>query len=289
MPKTVAVALGTFDGLHKAHKAVLECALNQSTDEKICVTFPYPPKMEVGKKELLLTQSQKEKMLYSMGFDKVINLDFKKVKDLGPQDFLDYLVKTFSATHFCVGYNYRFGCHAKGDAEFLKNYCSEKGLTAIITDGIKCEGTYISSSSIRKFLKEGKPEMAAEFLGRNFSFTSKVISGDRRGRTIGVPTINQELPKGLVEVLFGVYFSTLKINNKSYKAVTNIGIRPTYKLEKPMAETHIIGFEGDLYAKEVTVELVKYLRNEKQFRSLESLTSALKEDIEQANSLEVEI
>ena len=284
MQNTVAVALGTFDGLHKAHIAVLMSALNQNTDKKICITFPYPPKMTDSEPQLLLAPEEKEKMLKTMGFDEVINLDFNKVKTLTPTEFLDYLVSEFGATHISVGYNYRFGSSASGDTEFLKDYCQKHGLHAVITDGIKIADEVVSSSAIRHYLKTGNTTNATEFLGRNFKFTAKVISGDKRGRTIGVPTVNQMLPKGLVKVKFGVYYSLVNIDGKKYKAVTNIGYRPTYELETPISETHIIGFSGDLYEKQLSVELVEFLREERKFENLQALKNAVQKDIEYVKS-----
>lgn len=289
MQKTVSVALGTFDGLHKAHMAVLQTALSQNTHKKICITFPHPPKMTGGKMQLIITPEDKQKMLLSMGFDEVITLNFSKVKNLSPTEFLDFLVKTYGTTHISVGYNYRFGAGALGDAKFLQEYCQKNGIHAIITDSIKCDGEVVSSTAIRQFLKNGDILKANKFLGRNFSFTSPVISGDKRGRTIGVPTINQALPDGLVEALHGVYFSLVKFDGKTYKAVTNIGYRPTFKLETPISETHIIGFEGDLYNKNVSVELIKFIREERKFETLQELQKAVQKDILLVKSLEVKL
>ena len=222
-------------------------------------------------------------MLLSMGFHKVITLDFDKVKTLSPEEFLNLLVKNFGATHFSVGYNYHFGKGASGNAKFLREYCNKYSLTPIITDGVKENGEYISSSAIRQYLKEGNVKGANSFLGRRFSYTATVIAGDKRGRTIGVPTINQHLPQGLVQVKFGVYHSFVELDGQGYNAITNIGLRPTYEVDTPILETHIIGFSGDLYGKNVTVQLVDYIRPEQKFTTLEELTTAIKNDIATLN------
>lgn len=115
-------------------------------------------------------------------------------------------------------------------------------------------------------------------LGYNFTYEAPVIKGDQRGRTIGFPTINQHLPQGLIVPRFGVYESRVLIGNKSYKAFTNIGVRPTWKVDVPLSETHIFDFSGNLYDETVTVELVDYMRPEKLFKNKEELKEQLDYD-----------
>ena len=121
-------------------------------------------------------------------------------------------------------------------------------------------------------------EAAADMLGYPFTFENIVVTGDRRGRTIGFPTVNQYYPEGLVQPKFGVYESRTVVDGKEYKSFTNLGIRPTWRLEKPMAETHIFDFSGDLYGKTVEVRLIRYLREEKTFASVEALKEQLNYD-----------
>ena len=124
----------------------------------------------------------------------------------------------------------------------------------------------------------GEIEKANEMLGYNFTFESKVIEGDRRGRTVGFPTINQHLPQKLITPKFGVYESSCVIEGKPYKAFTNIGIRPTWRVDEPLCETHIFDYSGNLYEKTIRIELIKYLREEKVFSSVDDLKKQLEYD-----------
>ena len=115
-------------------------------------------------------------------------------------------------------------------------------------------------------------------LGYNFTFESEVMSGDKRGRTIGYPTINQHLPEGLTVPKYGVYESRAVVGEREYKAFTNIGIRPSWRVDRTLSETHIFGFDGDLYGKTVRIEPVRYMRQEKVFASVEELKEQLNYD-----------
>jgi riboflavin kinase/FMN adenylyltransferase len=115
-------------------------------------------------------------------------------------------------------------------------------------------------------------------LGYNFTFENEVLMGDQRGRTIGYPTINQHYPKELTPIKFGVYESITFVDDKAYKSFTNIGIRPTWRVEDTLCETHIFDYSGNLYGKNIRIELVRYLRGEKEFSSLEELKNQLNYD-----------
>jgi riboflavin kinase/FMN adenylyltransferase len=140
------------------------------------------------------------------------------------------------------------------------------------------EGEPISSTRIRRCLQEGDIELANKMLGYPFTFRSEVLHGDARGRTLGFPTVNQRLPEGLCVPKFGVYESRAEVDGKLYKAFTNIGLRPTYRVETPLCETHIFDFDGDLYGKTVRVELIRYIREEKIFSDINELKEQLTND-----------
>ena len=140
-------------------------------------------------------------------------------------------------------------------------------------------GYQISSTNIRELIKCGKIEEANEQIFGGFGFTSAVIHGDARGRTIGFPTVNQEYPADLVLPKFGVYSSNIIIENVTYKCITNIGIRPTFETEKVYCESHILDFNADIYGKSVTLKPQKFIRCERKFNSLKELTNAIKKDI----------
>lgn len=276
-----AIALGTFDGIHIAHQKVLKKVLEQDEYLTAAVTFSLPPRCYLENKDkarLLMTPSLKHKVLNRMGFDEVLFLDFSAIKDLSADEFLSLLFEEFPVGFVSVGFNYRFGKNAEGDVWKLKQFCTDNGAECFIADEVKLYGETVCSTKIRMFLENGEPEKANEMLGYNFYFTSEVIDGDKRGRDLGFPTINQIIPEALVMPRFGVYHTLVSFDGKVYNAVTNIGTRPTFAKDEILSETHIMDFEGDLYGKSVTVELKKFLREERKFNSVDELIKQISED-----------
>lgn len=279
--QTVAV-FGTFDGLHKGHRAVLNSALAFKELKPIAVTFDIPPKRFVSDNfiPMLMSSDRKKLLLRQLGFETVEVLDFEAIKDKTAEEFLDEMFEKFNIKVAVCGFNYRFGKNAEGNAEYLTSYCHAHGAEAVICPGTLFSGQIISSTFIRTLISEGQIAFANTLLESRFTFSTEVVHGDERGRTLGFPTVNQPLDDDLVVPKFGVYASCVNIDGKKYPAVTNIGLRPTFLLKKPLSETHIIGFEGDLYGKNLEVELIEYLREEMRFTSAESLINAINSDIE---------
>ena len=277
-----SVALGVFDGLHLAHLAVILPALN--SDKSICVTFSHPIHCE----KAILTQNEKREALKNLGFSEIKELDFLKVKDRTPKEFLDYVCDVFSADEIVCGYNYRFGKNACGDVEFLKKYCEKRGIKANIISEVTENGKTVSSTLIREYIASGEVEEANKLLLSPFGFSAKVIDGDKRGRTLDFPTLNQEFPKEKIAPKFGVYISRAHIDGKVFDAVTNFGIRPTYRITDPLAETYVFGFSEEIYGKTVKIELLKYLREEKEFSGIDQLKKQITEDKMRAERLIIE-
>jgi riboflavin kinase/FMN adenylyltransferase len=221
-------------------------------------------------------------MLKTMGFSEIFVLDYDEVHDIEPSDFLDMLFGKYEVKAVVCGFNYRFGKGGQGDAALLSHYCSEHGAEAVVVPATTVSGQTVSSSLIRELIANGDISFANTLLGRPFSFDSEVIHGEERGRTMGFPTINQQLDEQLAIPAFGVYATAVTIDGKDYPGVTNIGIRPTFLLKKPLCETYIIGFEGDLYSKTITIKLLSFMREEQRFQSLEELAYAIENDKEKA-------
>ncbi len=278
MMKT-AVALGTFDGLHTAHRKVL--SLPQGF-KKVAITFKMPPKMLVyGQSELLLSFDEKCRLLKELGIDEIIALDFDKVKNETPEEFLSFLKNEIGANYITCGFNYRFGKGGAGDTQMLEAFCKQNGIELRVSSPyLLPDGNALSSSYIRSLLKKGEIEKANGYLYKPFSFTAKVNKGDQRGRTIGFPTVNQKYPESLVKLRFGVYKTEVLVDDIKYSAITDIGHRPTYETDFIISETFIKNFSGDLYGKEITVIPVKFLRDEIKFNSLDDLKEQIKKDLE---------
>ncbi len=282
-----AVALGNFDGLHKGHMSVLEKALSFKENGYVptVVLFDVHPKEALTGETVrrLITTEHTEELLREMGFEIHI-ISFDEVKNYSPERFFDeVLVKRLNAKALCCGFNYSFGKGRKGDSEFLCALAEKRGIICSVMPEIKEENEIVSSTAIKKYLANGEPHKAARLLGRNYSFSGEVIHGDQRGRELGFPTANQKIDSSLVVPKYGVYETIVTVDGKKYRGVTNIGIRPTYLLETVLSETNILGFSGDIYSKVITVELVKYLREERKFSSAEKLISQLNDDVKQVS------
>ena len=274
-----AVALGTFDGLHTAHRDVLNLPDGY---KKVAVTFKIPPKMVIsGQNELLLSEADKYRCLRELGIDEIIILDFNEVRNDSPENFLSFLKNQIGADYITCGFNYRFGKNGTGDVALLSDFCGKNGIELrVLKSHLVSDGNLLSSSYIRSLLKNGEVEKANGLLYQPFSFTATVEKGDQRGRTIGFPTINQKYPDNLVKLRFGVYKTVVLIDGEKYDAITDIGVRPTYKTDFVISETFIKNFSGDLYGKEITVIPVKFLRDEKKFNSLAELKEQINKDLE---------
>ena len=259
--KRKAVALGDFDGMHRAHQTVVTGAENAVI---YCVNNRFT----------LL-----QKSIFLRRFPNAQFADFDLIRNLPGEAFIEQILfgRLGAETVLC-GFNFRFGKGALWNAMDLRRYCEKRGVWVRILGHLDYGGAPISSTRIRAALRAGDVEQANQMLGYAFTFENEVIHGDQRGRTIDFPTINQYLPTGLVEPKYGVYESRTEIGGKLYKSFTNIGLRPTWQLDAPLCETHIFGYRGDLYGQTVRVELVKYLRGEKKFSGTEELKQQLEYD-----------
>ncbi len=272
-----AVILGTFDGLHKGHRAVIKSARGY---EISAVTFVVPPKaVMTGKNELLMTYTDRRKGLLTLGVNEVVPLEFEKIRDMSAPDFLDMINSRFSPALIACGFNYRFGKGAEGDIEMLKRYCDGHGIELRVCEPQSENGETVSSSLLRELIKNGEMERASNAMAFGFSFTALVIDGDHRGRTIGFPTINQKYPDALVKPKFGVYRVEVDIDGEIFSGIANIGHRPTYETFDVCSETFIKNFSGNLYDRYITVKPVEFLRAERRFASLDELKTAIENDV----------
>lgn len=283
------LALGNFDGIHKGHRAVLEKALFEAEKRglvpAVLLFDEHPKKVLFGEAPpSLITESDKREQLSKMGFS-LVTVSFEKIRNLSAAEFLTKIYCSLNVRAISCGYNYRFGKNAEGDTAVLKTECEKLGITLFVAPQQIFEGEPISSTRIRTALQNGEVKRANAMLGREFSYCIEVVSGDRRGRLLGFPTINQFFPPNFVKLRKGVYASKVRLSHKWYPAVTNIGTRPTVDGESFRSETCILGFSGDLYGAEVEVFLLDFLRDETKFASLEELTNAISRDAKKARKM----
>ena len=282
-----AAAIGNFDGVHLGHKKVLEEAKKLSTEKKLPIsvlTFePHPREFFSSKKNnfLLQTSSQKIETLRKHGIDNLINLKFdKNLSELQPEEFIErILFKNLSLKHVFVGKDFKFGKNRKGDIDTLKNIGAKYNI-GVSSISLKTLNTVsISSSKIRELLKSGNIIEANKLLGRPYKISGLVIEGDRRGRSINFPTANIKL-ENLIMPAFGVYSVSVKgIENKIYNGIANIGIRPTVNDRGVLLEVNIFDFNNNIYGKEISVNLLNFIRKEKKFDGIESLKTQIKNDV----------
>ena len=277
-----AVALGNFDGMHVGHMAVLEGAKSFQKDGLVPVAVLFDEhsmKAITGiAPPMLMTVGERNEYIIKKGL-KLETIIFNEIKNLSPEDFVEkILVEKLRAGAICCGYNYRFGKDAAGSAETMRKICDRLGIKCKIAGEVDVAGHAVSSTQIRSLIENGETEKAHEMLGHKFGFSSPVIDGDKRGRRLGFPTINQELPQELVLPRFGVYRTDVTVGNKRYKGVTNIGKRPTVGTEKILSETYIIDFDESIYGESVDIRLIKFIRSERKFSSFDELARQIKTD-----------
>ena len=288
--KNRAVALGFFDGLHIAHRAVLEATLAQKEEgltPSVLLFDEHPYTVLTGKRiARLMTNEDRRNALINMGFE-LLDVSFREIRGLPPADFIRSLLKeTCRCAFVSCGYNYTFGAGGQGTAETLTRLCEENGMRAAVCERVQLDGMDVCSSAIRDALRRGDVITANRMLGAPFSFASPVFHGDRRGVRLGYPTANQHLPEGLIVPKAGVYAAMAQTENgKTYPAVTNIGVRPTFGGDDVRSETHLLGFSGDLYGQTLRVFLHAFLREERKFPSFEALRAQIEADAAAAQTL----
>ncbi len=276
-PPPTAVAVGFFDGLHLGHMEVVKETFRHDGAPAM-FTFHSDtalPKRE--KTENLLSNDMKLEKLAKTGLEYIYSPDFDTVRNYTAEDFIvRVLMKIMNAETVVCGFDFRLGAGGGCDAEQFKKLCADHGIDTVIIPPFSLDGLIVHSTVIKNLIKEGSIEQANRLLGYNFGFEGEVIYGSRLGRTLGFPTVNQIFPENIVMPRFGVYTSTAEVDGVIRSSVTNIGVKPTvgYK-DKPLSETHINDFDGDLYGKTVRVRLGRFLRPEMKFDSVERLKEQL--------------
>lgn len=273
-----AVALGFFDGVHLGHRAVISEAVEYANNNGLLsavFTFSDSPErlLSGSSKPFLTDNAKKAELIDEIGADLLYMIPFEEVKELSCEDFVKYIIcERLKARKVYCGFNYRFGKGGKGDINTLKNICEQYNISVSEISPVMYDGDVISSTRIRSALMCGKIKEANDMLGRYFDLNFRVISGNRLGRRLGFPTLNQALPKDFIKPLYGVYASAYVCDDKIYPAVTNIGVRPTVGSDLPLAETWVINVQlPRLYYKKAKIILIDFIRRERKFDSLDKL------------------
>ncbi|MBQ3263267.1 MAG: riboflavin biosynthesis protein RibF [Clostridia bacterium] len=288
-PQRTAVALGSFDGLHKGHLSVIACALAFRERGLIPVVLLFdrhPLQVLTGQAPPALLQTElRDEMLRALGAQTRV-ISFAAVKDLSCDAFVsEILCGQLQAGAVCCGENFRFGAGNAGDTQTLRALCASNGAALSVASAVLQDGQPISSTRIRDAVLAGDLPAANAMLGRAFNYKLEVVHGSKRGRLMGAPTINQQFPADFVIPRRGVYASAAIVEGTEYPAVTNIGLRPSFAGSDLRSETNLLGFDGDLYGQEIEVRLFAYLREETKFDSMAALSAQIRADA--AQSLEL--
>jgi riboflavin kinase / FMN adenylyltransferase len=285
--KKSVVTIGTFDGVHVGHQAILasmKAMANEENLETIVLTFFPHPRLVVGSSEnfkLLTTIDEKALLLEKLGINNFIvhpfNTDFS---ELSPEDFVEnVLVKQLKAAKVVIGHDHRFGKNRAGDFSDLIRLGEKFNFEVLEITAQQIDDVKVSSTKIRNAFEHDAIEQANEFLGYPYLLSGKVVKGNQIGRTIGFPTANVEIDEAYKLIpKFGVYIVTCIVNQKLYYGVMNIGIKPTISSEKPTIEVHVFDFEDDIYDKNIQVSIIKKIRNEQKFSNLEVLKEQISLD-----------
>ncbi len=276
-------ALGFFDGVHLGHQALLrQCVAlaEQRGCKAAAITFDdHPMAAFTATLPPLLTQKEDRiALLGHFGMSEIVSFPANsEVMSTKWWDFLEHLIAQGAAGFVC-GDDFRFGHRGAGNAQTLQAFCAERNLPCIIVPEQTLAGQRISSTHIRRLLEEGNMAEAVAFLGHPHLLSGEVVTGRQLGRTIGVPTANILIPEGIVVPKLGVYACRCHLDGNEYRAVTNIGSRPTVGGHQVRAESWILDFDGDLYGRQITLEFVAFLRPEQKFDSLEALKAQIRRD-----------
>jgi len=279
-----ATALGNFDGIHLGHQALIAEAVRQAKAKGLksaVFTFSNHPKNVISGTNMvknIIYSDEKEAIFEAMGVDYLFSLDYtKEFGAMPPEVFAaELLVKKFRAKHVVCGFNYRYGYRAEGDSQMLIQQGCILGFDVSVMDAVSIDGSVVSSTLIRGLITQGEMEECSRYLGRNYAIGGRVIEGNHIGRTIGFPTCNITVDEAMVVPANGVYVTNCKVDGRLYPAITNVGAKPTIGMYQKNVETHLLDFQGNLYGREIRVEFLKKLRDERKFENVEALAEEIR-------------
>ena len=283
------IALGFFDGVHLGHGALLRRASERAAElgaVPAALTFDaHPEAVILGRGAPLLTTPAEriDLMRRLYGVEEVIVVRFDEaMRCMDWRDFVtDLLIGRYRAVHLIAGHDFRFGYRGEGNGSHLKALCAEKGISCDIIPPVTLDGITVSSTCIRTLVAQGELERANEFLGHPWQLTGQVGHGKKLGSRLGFPTVNLRIPPDGVTPAFGVYAAKVWVGERSYIAVTNVGVRPTVDENGAVTvEGFLLDFDGDLYGRDIRMEFYRHIRPERKFESVEALRAQVMADAE---------
>lgn len=285
--KKTIVTLGTFDGVHIGHNAILEkiCNVaNQENLESVILTFFPHPRLIVSDNydiKLLNTIEEKSVLLEKKGIQNFIIHPFDKAfSELSPREFVEQvLVEKLNIQKIIIGHDHKFGKNRAADFNDLINFGKEFGFEVEEISAQQINEVAVSSTKIRNSLLEGNISLANDYLGYPYVLTGNVVKGNQLGRTIGFPTANIDIPEDYKLIpKNGVYIVTALVNNTTVFGMMNIGVKPTLGENKLSIEVYLLNFDKDIYNQKIQVNILERLRDEQKFESFDALKSQIESD-----------
>jgi riboflavin kinase/FMN adenylyltransferase len=272
-PARRAVAIGTFDGVHRGHRRVIQAALDAGLRSAVVTFAPHPRTILGNRVELLSTVERRLELIAELGVEETLLLEFTPdFAAQAPDAFADSVLRRAGAEIVVAGPGFRFGHKARGDLDLLRRLGFDARTVPLV------EG--VSSSTIRKLVHAGELAGAAQLLGRPPEVEGTVVLGDQRGGTLGFPTANLAVHPDLLVPRYGIYAGA----TLGRRAAVSIGTNPHYGGDERRVEAHLLDFEGDLYGQRLVVELWERLRDEQAFASEAELVSAIAADVARARA-----
>ncbi len=287
-----ALTVGNYDGVHLGHQAMIDVLkLRAAALDVPAVVLAFEP----SSKEFLdpahapprLTRwREKFLSLAANGVDRFVSLNFnERMRDMSPDDFVQHLlIDALGARHVVVGPDFRYGNHAAGTCENLRDLGRQHGFEVEQIQGIVCDGARVSSTRVREELAQADYDGAARLLGRRYRMMGRVTHGKKIGRELGFPTANLPLKRKKSPVWGVLAVRVHGIENDALPAVASLGTRPTVNGVEPLLEVHVFDFKGDLYGMPIEVEFVRKLRDEEKFPSLDAMVQQMNVDAAQARA-----
>ena len=287
------VTIGTFDGVHLGHQQILKQLISESQKSKlksVLLTFFPHPRMVLQpdiSMHLIQTIQEREKALENMGLDYLVIHPFSiEFSRLSADDYVKtILIEQLNVRKVVVGYDHRFGRNRTASLEDMYHFADIYDFEVIEIDAKKIDSTAVSSTKIRKAIDDGNIELANTFLGQPFTLEGMVIHGDKRGRELSYPTANIDIQnQHKIVPQQGVYLVKSKLRGRVVYGMMNIGTKPTFDTTMPSIEVHFLDWNGDLYGQTVQVELLKWVREERKFKTIKELQTQIRTDEQNCRS-----
>lgn len=290
--RDTALTIGVFDGVHIGHQFLVGKLKEKAAEKGLLscvVTFHRHPRLVLSpesKVTYLTSLEERIRLLQGLGVEHVVTLSFTpELSQLSAREFIALLKKYLRMRRLVIGPDFALGRGREGGSSTLKALGEELDFLVEVVPPMMLQGAVVSSTAIRNALSRGDMTSVSRLLGRRFTLAGEVLKGEERGKTLGFPTANlipepeQALPAN------GVYATRAFLDETIYQSVTNIGIRPTFGGGRRLVEVHLFDFNGDIYGRELKIELVERLRGEARFSNAEELKAQIMRDVEQARAL----